>query len=320
MNAIICNLRMNYVIAFQQFPPHPAHRIAMLIRIHNTMINLFSTQSRITLVALSIVTLFCLGYLDYVTGDYSLIVFYLFPVSLVAWFVSRSYGLLFCFLTLITRVTADGASGLLSEKIARLHYWNITVEFLFLLVMSLLFSALRSNLDKEKALASTDPLTGALNRRSFFDLAEYEINRSRRYKQPFTIAYIDLDNFKGINDHLGHSTGDRLLTTVVTTIMSQIRSTDILSRLGGDEFVLLLPETYTDAARTFLEKLHASMQKAMDDNRWPVSFSIGAISYQNAPVTIDEVIQQADALMYVAKHSSKDRLVFKNADEVDNGS
>jgi diguanylate cyclase (GGDEF)-like protein len=260
-----------------------------------------------------------LGFLDYITGDYSLIVFYLVPVSLVAWFVGRPSGLFFCFLTLITRYIADKASGLFSSNIAPLHYWNVIVEFMFLVIMSLLFSALRKTLEKEKTLASTDPMTGALNRRSFFDLAEYELNRSRRYKQSFTIAYIDLDNFKKVNDRLGHHTGDELLVTIVSTIMSHIRSTDILSRFGGDEFVLLLPDTHTEAAQRFLEKLRINMLEAMNRNNWPVTFSIGAISYLSAPESIDEIIQEADSLMYEVKNSGKDRLLLKDASEVTNG-
>jgi len=291
----------------------------MFLRINKFIINLFSPRSKATVIAVSLLALCILGFLDYMTGDYSLIVFYLVPVSLVAWFVSRPAGLFFCVLTLITRLSADQASGLLRLDKASLHYWNIVVEFAFLLIMSVLFSTLRNTLEKEKTLASTDPLTGALNRRSFFDLAEYELNRSRRYKQPFTVAYIDLDNFKKVNDSLGHHVGDTLLVTVVSTIMAHIRSTDILSRLGGDEFVLLLPETHSEAGKVFLEKLHANMQAAMDGKNWPVSFSIGALSYADAPESVDEVVQQADELMYAVKHSGRNRLLFKDISEVTNG-
>lgn len=291
----------------------------MFIRIHKTIINLLSPRSKATVIVVNLLVLGILGYCDYATGDYSLIVFYLIPVSLVAWFVTRSGGLVFCLLTLFTRYFADEASGSFRFSTAPLHYWNIIVEFLFLIIMSLLFSTLRSNLEKEKTLASTDPMTGALNRRSFFDLAEYELNRSRRYKQAFTVAYIDIDDFKKVNDRLGHHTGDELLMTVVDTIMKHIRSTDILSRFGGDEFVLLLPETAMEAAEAFLDKLMANMQQAMDLNNWPVSFSIGAISYHTAPDSIDNVIQLADALMYEVKRSGKNRLLIKDSNEVTNG-
>lgn len=291
----------------------------MLLRINNLIINLFSPRSKATVCVISLILLAFLGYLDFVTGEYSLIVFYLVPVSLVAWFVSRSSGLVFCIIALITRLIADQAMTSFRFSYTPLHYWNVIIEIVFLFIMSLLFSLLRSNLEKEKTLASTDSLTAALNRRSFFDLAEYEMNRLRRYKLPLTVAYIDLDDFKTINDRLGHYTGDNLLVTVVKTITSNIRSTDIIARFGGDEFVLMLPETHADAAKTFLDKLRTSMQEAMNSNNWGVSFSIGAVSYKTLPDSVEEVIRQADALMYEVKRSGKNRLLLKEYGEVTNG-
>ena len=133
------------------------------------------------------------------------------------------------------------------------------------------------------------------------------------------MAYIDLDNFKAINDRLGHTVGDTLLITVTKTIASNIRSSDILSRFGGDEYVILLPETPTDAAAAFLEKIHFQLNQAMTANNWPVSFSIGAATYPKAPPRLDEVIKKADMLMYEVKHSGKNRLLHIEATEAANG-
>jgi diguanylate cyclase (GGDEF)-like protein len=291
----------------------------MFLRIHKAIVDVLSSRSPTTVFSICLTLLILLGWIDYVTGNYSLIVFYLIPVSLMAWFVNRSSGVLFCLLALATRFIADEAPSSFSLQNAKLHYWNIFVEFLFLLIMSLLFSALRKNLDSEKTRASTDPLTGALNRRSFFELAEYEINWSRRYNHPFTLAYIDIDNFKGINDQLSHRSGDELLIAVVTTIMANIRSTDILARFGGDEFVLLLPETRSESALPILTKIHDHLQQTMADNSWPVTFSIGAVTYLKIPATVDEAICRADMLMYEVKRSGKDRLLHNEAREAGNG-
>ena len=291
----------------------------MLVRIHTAIDDIFSSRSPATVLTVSLALLALLGWLDHVTGDYSLIIFYVIPVSLVAWFVSRTNGMLFCLLALAIRFIADVLPGPYMVRNSELHFWNVCVEFLFLLLMSLLFSALRSTLDSEKTRASTDPLTGALNRRSFFELAEYELNRLRRYSQPLTLAYIDLDNFKNVNDRLGHHIGDKLLMEVVTTITANIRSTDILSRFGGDEFVLLLPETGSDAARSFLAKVHDHLQQAMTSRHWPVTFSIGAVTYLKTPATMDEVISRADMLMYDVKRSGKNRLLHIEATEATNG-
>jgi len=291
----------------------------MFLRIHKTIIELFSSRSPTTIFAVSLVMLTLLGWLDYATGDYSLIVFYVIPVSLMAWFVTRTSGVLFCFLALATRFVADISPNTFSPVRTELHYWNVFIEFLFLLIMSLLFSALRKTLDSEKSRASTDPLTGALNRRSFFGLAEHELNRSRRYNQPLTLAYIDLDNFKDVNDQKGHHVGDELLIAVVTTLAGNIRSTDILSRFGGDEFVLLLPETRSEAALPFLTKIHDHLQQTMLSNNWPVTFSIGAVTYLNAPENMDEIICRADVLMYEVKRSGKNKLLHIEVSEAGNG-
>jgi diguanylate cyclase (GGDEF)-like protein len=270
-------------------------------------------SNRTPAVTLSFCTLFLvlLGWVDLLTGDYSLIIFYLIPVSLSAWFVGRRYGLFFCFLATMVRLVIDDGFHHEVETQALLHYWNELVEFLFLLIMSMLFSALKKNLDNEKELARRDPLTDTLNRRSFFDLAEHEINRAQRYGLPLTVAYIDLDNFKVVNDSYGHKTGDELLITVVSTIRSNIRSTDILSRFGGDEFVILLPDTPSTAAVSFLDKIHANLDRAMAHKCWPVSFSIGAVTYTQAPATVDDVIHYADELMYRVKHAGKNSLLHQ---------
>jgi len=291
----------------------------MLFRIHKKTVELFSPRSSVTVISISLTLLALLGGIDYLTGDYSLIVFYLIPVSLVAWFVNRYSGMIFCFLALATRFIVNEAHTSFAFQGSSLHYWNECIELLFLLIMSLLFSALRKNLDSEKTLACSDPLTGALNRRAFFDIAEYELNRSQRYEHAITIAYIDLDNFKGINDRLGHTAGDNLLIAVTKTIAANIRSTDILSRVGGDEFVILLPETPADAAAAFLEKIHYQLNQAMSAKNWPVTFSIGAVTYPKAPSDVEAVIKKADMLMYEVKRSGKNRLLHIEATEEANG-
>ncbi len=291
----------------------------MINKLHRTIIQSFSSRApAVTLLFCSVFLLF-LGWLDIITGDYSLIVFYLIPVSLATWFVGKWSGLLFCFLAIVVRVIADEGYRSSGFAYSALHYWNELIEFFFLIIMSILFSALKRNLENEKELARRDPLTDTLNRRSFFDLAEHEINRSQRYGLPLTIAYMDLDNFKVVNDQFGHHAGDELLNAVVLTIRSNIRSSDILARVGGDEFVILLPDTPGDASLTFLNKIHDSLDQTMARNGWPVSFSIGAVTYLTVPSTVDEVIRHADELMYTVKHGGKNRLLHKEIGEVTYG-
>ncbi|MEI6207482.1 MAG: GGDEF domain-containing protein [Desulfuromonadales bacterium] len=291
----------------------------MITDIHRKLTDIFSSRSPATVSSFNVAVLLLLGWADVVTGNYSLIIFYLIPVSLSAWFIGRRTGILFCFLAIVVRFAADEFSSSFSFSHSMLHYWNVSIEFVFLLIMSLLFSALKKNLDSEKTLASHDSLTGALNRRSFFDLAEYELNRSYRYDLPFTVAYIDLDNFKDVNDNLGHRTGDELLVAIVSSIRASTRSTDILARFGGDEFVILLPATSGEAAIVLLEKVRDNLNELVFRNNWPVTFSIGAATYSNSFQSIDEAVQKADEIMYSVKRSGKNRFLHREFRGMTNG-
>jgi diguanylate cyclase (GGDEF)-like protein len=123
------------------------------------------------------------------------------------------------------------------------------------LMTSLVVSALKGALEREKEVSRTDLLTGLPNRRHFFELVSGEIRRNHRYDEPFSIAYLDIDNFKTVNDLRGHAEGDKLLRLVAAVISAAIRETDIVARLGGDEFALLLPETARESALTALTKV-----------------------------------------------------------------
>lgn len=270
-----------------------------------------SGSSKSTITIISFLFLFLITWLDYLTSDYSLIIFYLIPVSLMAWFVGTGGGVIFCLFSMAARILTDYESNVILARYSRLHYWNLSIELFFLLAMSVLFSALKKNIDTEKQHGSTDHLTGAMNRRAFFELAEYLISRSHRYGSHLALVYMDLDNFKLVNDRGGHAVGDSLLKTVVSVIRANLRKTDLLARFGGDEFVILLPDIDSAATLPLLEKLQSHLQKTMDENNWPVTFSIGAITYEQAPPDIDAIINGADGLMYKAKHAGKNRILHE---------
>lgn len=188
---------------------------------------------------------------------------------------------------------------------AAIPYINSVIRFSVFLIVALLIAALRKAYQQEKDLARADNLTGAVNRRFFAEILEMEMYRSKRNNQPFTIAYFDLDNFKYVNDHFGHSTGDQVLLATVSHARSNLRKIDIVARLGGDEFAILLPATGQDQARIAIAKIQTSLQGEMQRNNWPVTFSIGVLTCITIPEKMDDVIQQADALMYSIKKSGK---------------
>jgi diguanylate cyclase (GGDEF)-like protein len=164
---------------------------------------------------------------------------------------------------------------------------------------------LKNTLELKEQLAKTDFLTGVTNARSFFELADLEINRAKRYQHPFTLAYIDLDNFKTVNDTYGHLIGDSLLRLVADTIRNNIRVTDVYARLGGDEFAVLLPETNPEQSEIAINKVQTQLLDEMKKNNWPVTFSIGAVTFLTPPESVDEMIKKADNLMYSAKKNGK---------------
>jgi diguanylate cyclase (GGDEF)-like protein len=169
-------------------------------------------------------------------------------------------------------------------------------------------SALRRSLEQERELARTDALTGVLNRRSYFEAADMEIKRARRHRHPFTVAYLDIDDFKEINDRSGHSAGDAALRAVAETVARNIREVDTVARLGGDEFALLLPETDEDAAEAVVARVSRSLDELTARERWPVSFSIGVVTWTTPPRTVDLMIKQADDTMYRVKNTGKNRI------------
>jgi diguanylate cyclase (GGDEF)-like protein len=189
-------------------------------------------------------------------------------------------------------------------------YWNTLIRLGVFVVVTILLAQLRSVLEKERALARTDSLTGALNRRAFFERVEAEILRSRRYQRPFTIAYIDLDGFKSINDQFGHSTGDALLVSVVQVIDENLRRGDLFARLGGDEFAILLLETDQVLAPIVVSRLQKAILNQMQQNQWSVTLSIGVLTYLKPPHSVDEMIRSADRLMYTVKSTSKNAIKY----------
>ncbi len=163
----------------------------------------------------------------------------------------------------------------------------------------------------EVDVADTDYLTGISNSRSFFSDLANELVRSNRYNRVFSLAYLDLDNFKYINDTKGHEVGDQLLKEVADCLHSNLRKTDIVARLGGDEFACLLPETKQDSARKAFLKLNGVLLERMKEHNWPVSFSVGVVTFEKCPDDVNQAVKLADDLMYSVKNNEKNAVAYK---------
>lgn len=161
-----------------------------------------------------------------------------------------------------------------------------------------------------RRLASTDPLTGALNRRSFLSAAKAELDRATRYQAPLSVAMLDIDHFKRVNDNFGHAAGDLCLAELVTTLRGELRSSDLISRYGGEEFALLLPETAGDPALALADRIRArvaSKPVAAGDMRFGYTVSIGVAALEPG-LTIDETLAHADSALYRAKNTGRNRV------------
>lgn len=152
-------------------------------------------------------------------------------------------------------------------------------------------------------------MTEVLNSRAFHEIVAIELRRVDRHKHPITLAYLDVDNFKQVNDTLGHSAGDSLLHAIAVTIRHNIRLSDTVSRLGGDEFAILMPETDSDNAKKAINKLHEYLIKMVQQNKYPVTFSIGVVSCHYL-CKFDELIKAADKLMYSVKSRGKNGIAY----------
>lgn len=274
------------------------------------LLNFLAQQSRSLHLGLGIALSAAMGLLHYLTGPYLVFsIFYLLPVCLVSFFVGRGSGVLVSVVSGVASLVAELATepGFLHPLIP---YWNAAARLGVFVAFTIVLSELRDVLHREKELARTDALTGAANPRLFAETLNNEIRRSRRSHSPLTLAYLDIDNFKAVNDESGHAAGDALLRQAVEAIRQSLRATDVVARLGGDEFVILLPDTGQRQAETALQKLRRSLVQAGATGRWPVTFSIGVVTWAGGTERAEELVKIADELMYAAKKAGKDRIAF----------
>ena len=232
-------------------------------------------------------------------------------MAVAAWYGSLPLGLALCVAASGIWYAADLAAGS-TYSAAWIPVWNAGVRLLFFIIIAELLVRLRRALEAQRELAERDGLTGLANSRRFLAAVETEVARSHRYRRPLSLAYVDLDGFKAVNDQAGHATGDDVLETVGRILSHSVRATDLPARLGGDEFAVLLPETDVDQAKEAALKLRVVLETAMQEAGWPVGFSMGVYTSEGRISEADTLIGLADGLMYQVKHAGKGRTVFQS--------
>lgn len=251
------------------------------------------------------------GLLDYLTGiELSFSLFYLGPVAVAAWYLGSSAGYGLALFSAALWVAADLVGGHQYSQ-PWMPLWNSMIRLAVFVMVAGLLVHLKAALNKKEMLANTDHLTRLSNRRAFNERLELELKRAARYGQAFTLVFFDLDNFKQVNDSMGHDAGDELLKCVGTVLANHIRNVDVAARLGGDEFAVLFPLMEPEAAGNALPKLRGELLAAMKERDWPVTFSIGAITFVRPASTLRDVLKAVDELMYQVKKQGKNDLWHK---------
>jgi diguanylate cyclase (GGDEF)-like protein len=255
-----------------------------------------------------------LSVIDYLTGyEVSFSIFYLVPVLYVTWYAGRGWGVFFALLSAATWGVADVASGARYASIW-IPLWNSSVRLGFFFLAAHLLDSLHRAHERMTGLAHTDSLTGLVNARSFSWELEREIDRQRRYGSPFTMAYLDVDRFKEVNDTCGHAAGDRVLRTLAAEMADALRVSDTVGRLGGDEFGVLMPDTGEDAARATLSRMQTALSRSvrpLECDVPGVGVTIGAVVFESPPESAEVATRMADEAMYGGKRLGRGRLYLE---------
>ena len=199
---------------------------------------------------------------------------------------------------------ATRASG--PENVFVLSHENITAR-------KKVEKELEQILARERTFARTDDLTGAFNRRRFFELAEREYTIAKRDDQPFAIVLFDIDHFKRINDSAGHMVGDHVLRDVANLVRAHLRDADLFARYGGEEFILLLPRTAAVQAVAIAERIRQDLQRSgtiETERAWMLTISSGVAELAPGDDSIDALIRRADSALYQAKQQGRNRTVL----------
>lgn len=243
---------------------------------------------------------------DYLTGPLlGSSIFYIVPIVLIA----RSGGKLSSWFTAILAALAWMVVDVLTTPSYTgifVPLWNTLTRFAFFTFALIAVRRSQEELQSARIMALSDPLTGLPNRHYLLIMLSAARARLERYGTPLTLAYLDVDDFKLVNDLHGHVTGDRFLQRVAGVLAEEVRDTDTVARIGGDEFLILLPDATAETARSTLERVREELRKIPVPQDTDVSFSIGACTFHLPLDSIEGMMRRADEQMYLVKRSGEE--------------
>jgi diguanylate cyclase (GGDEF)-like protein len=253
--------------------------------------------------------IFYFNYFHFVE-DITFTLLYLVPIVIVVWYSSFFAGLFLSIFSIVEwGIVKTHQQGIRYDNV--IFLLNLSAKFMIFLFIIILLRKLKTAYEKEKKISRIDMLTGALNRKGIFEIIEAEIQSSKNNNFPITLAYIDIDNFKMINDRLGHHVGDKLLKLITDIVTFHIRGSDYFARIGGDEFIILFPNTGKDASHTLIDKIRHLFSEAAEKEGWRVSLSIGIGVFKGKAIDREKMLMKTDSLMYKVKKGQKNGVLFR---------
>ena len=273
-------------------------------------------QDRLAVWSLVVAGILLVGAFDYATGvEIRVFPLYFFPLAVAA----RRFGIRSAIAAAVL-VACTWMAMLYLNGVRYSSAWIWAINFLTqgsaFVLFAVLIASLQHRLQREHELSRTDPLTGLTNSRAFLERGPKMLAASNQRGEPITLAFIDLDHFKRVNDRDGHEAGDRLLETVGALLRRHLSARGEVARLGGDEFAVLLPAADEAQAQSLLESLRAALLADPAIRAAGVSASIGAVTHHPAGPDLTTLMKRADQLMYRVKAEGRDAVQVARVDDV----
>lgn len=256
----------------------------------------------VSILAMALVFIFDVG----TPPDIRLHMLYIFPMAAIALHCESKRDVL-------AGLVLTTAFQLLTFYVDGIPYRPFAIDAIIAFASALLSVFLARSVRKNHLatvkLAATDWLTGLHNRRSFKTITDLEIERQKRYGGIFSLAVIDLDGFKKLNDSRGHHIGDEALQLVADVLQDHTRHSDSIARLGGDEFAILMPNTQKPDCNSLCQQLSLKIASRMSAAEFQTTASIGCVTFEQAPESSSYSLQKTDKAMYMAKAAGKNCVV-----------
>ncbi len=266
-------------------------------------------HSALDLVGIFVVVV--VGVADYhISSEVNLYVIYLLLISVAGWFGSRKWNRWVTAACALAWAIGEARLGFAGSH-PMVVVWSYLVHPGFFFIFNHVLWRLKHDMEKERQTARRDFLTGLLNRRGFLETASGELHNRKNGWRTISLAYMDVDHFKHVNDQFGHVAGDAVLSRLADIFRAHLRPTDTPARLGGDEFAVLMPHTEARSARKLVSTLQDRLVDAMRDTQWPVTLSIGVVEFRKPPASVQEMMQRGDDCMYRAKNAGRNRIAFE---------